>query len=651
MCRNSTTCVGAVVVCPAAAAGRKSVAWLLTAAGLFLAAWPLLAQSPGGTPGLEWRRIGSTSFDAQIAGEATGPVDRVWYGPDGRELFARLSGGRVYVTGDFETWVMAADAEAEPSDSNLAPGGGPSPGSFSLTVGRDPLRVYAFDRQVHRSDDGGLTWTCVTAVRNQSIIGAEFHDLAVSPADPDDVTVANDFGVWRSLDAGRSWRSMNQGLPNLPVRRIASLPAGAGALQIEVEGGPLLEWAPGERQVWRLADAGALRDKQIAKLALGAFTGSEVTALVRAGGAAYAGTADGRLYVSLNGGESWMLSRPGAGAAVRALYVYPDDPRLALAALEARAPGSPRVLRTTNQGQFWDDLSANLPPGPAYGVTADRESGSVYVATEGGIFYARADLANPGPATGWTRIGPETPGGRAVDVQLDPGGHRLYAAVEGYGVYAAMAPHRFRNPAVLRAADYENGPAAPGALLSVVGRRVDRAIAGGGAATVLAASGLESQIQLPFDLPGTSVTLALENAEGRFTLPVAVRNVSPGIVVDQDGSPLVLDGDTGILLDAMTPARAGTRLQILATGLGRVQPEWPAGLPAPLEDSPRVIAPVRVLLDREPLEVLGAALAPGYVGFYLVEAQIPVIVNAGPAELYLEADGQASNRVRLYLQP
>ena len=55
--------------------------------------------------------------------------------------------------------------------------------------------------------------------------------------------------------------------------------------------------------------------------------------------------------------------------------------------------------------------------------------------------------------------------------------------------------------------------------------------------------------------------------------------------------------------------------------------------------------------DREPIEVSRAVLAPGYVGFYLIEIQLPRIVNAGPAELYIEAEGQPSNRVRLYIEP
>ncbi len=74
-------------------------------------------------------------------------------------------------------------------------------------------------------------------------------------------------------------------------------------------------------------------------------------------------------------------------------------------------------------------------------------------------------------------------------------------------------------------------------------------------------------------------------------------------------------------------------------------------LAAPLKDPPRVAAAVHAYLDGSPVEVTQASLAPGYIGFYLIEIQIPRIANpARPTELYLEAEGQQSNRVRLYVE-
>jgi uncharacterized protein (TIGR03437 family) len=123
------------------------------------------------------------------------------------------------------------------------------------------------------------------------------------------------------------------------------------------------------------------------------------------------------------------------------------------------------------------------------------------------------------------------------------------------------------------------------------------------------------------------------------------------IFVDPEGTPLIMDASTGVLLDSTKPAHPNTRIQVLATGLGRVTPDWPTGLAAPLSDPPRVLATVRAYIDRSPVEVTQASLAPGYVGFYLVEIQVPRITNSGSVDLVLEADGQQSNHVRLDIQP
>lgn len=44
-------------------------------------------------------------------------------------------------------------------------------------------------------------------------------------------------------------------------------------------------------------------------------------------------------------------------------------------------------------------------------------------------------------------------------------------------------------------------------------------------------------------------------------------------------------------------------------------------------------------------------LAPSYIGFYLIEVQLPPITNLGTSELYLSAGGQESNRVPMVLEP
>jgi uncharacterized protein (TIGR03437 family) len=361
--------------------------------------------------------------------------------------------------------------------------------------------------------------------------------------------------------------------------------------------------------------------------------------------------------VSQDRGTNWTVGPDQYPSPVAAIFVDAKDPQFALAVLGERSPlllqvaRNQRVFKTTNGGRFWDDLTSNLPDAAVNGVTADRGTGSIYVATERGVFMTMTDLIGGAAATPWTALTAGLPSLRAVDVRLDPAGNQLFVAVDGYGVFAAPAPHRFKAPRLVSAADLSERPAAPGTLLTVLGANVQSARAGTLPSPVLAASEGKSEIQVPFEATGTSLSLALEASGGTLNLGIPLQSASPSILIDQEGAPVALNADTGVMLDAMTPARSNSRIQLLATGLGRVKPDWPTGMPAPQQDSPKVVASVKAYLDRSPVEVTLATLAPGYVGFYLIEIDLPKLVNYGPAELYLEVDGQPSNRVRVYIEP
>jgi uncharacterized protein (TIGR03437 family) len=460
--------------------------------------------------------------------------------------------------------------------------------------------------------------------------------------------VANDRGVWRSLDGGTSWTGLNEALPNLPARRLAAVPQGSRGVRLKADGVGVVEWAPGEKLAWRPAVDAAAEQEETARTAASRALGAELTAFTTAGDLLYAGAFDGRLWVSMDKGRTWGLPSTAARGPIESIWVDQNDPKTALAALGGFA--GPRVLRTINGGQFWDDLTADLPPGAVWGVAADRPTGTVYAATDGGVFFTRAELNAAGPATNWTAL-KGLPPAPALDVRLDADGNQLFVAVQGYGVYAALAPHRLGSLRLVNAADFSRRPAAPGSLLSVLGGRVRTARAGNLNFPVLAASDSETQIQVPFTATGGSLSVALETGQGSLRLALPVENVSPAVFIDRDGTPLVLNADSGVLLDAMSPARSNGRIQILATGLGKVRPDWPAGTAGPAENPPAVIAPVRAYLDRAPVEVTRATLAPGYIGLYLVEIQLPGIVNAGPAELYIQSEGRDSNRVRIWLEP
>lgn len=617
-------------------------ALLVAASGLFL---PLAAQTGGAQSA--WRHIGNSAVDMRLAGVATGPATRIWFSEDGSTLFVLCKNQTVFSTVDFEKWsrsrVLPPPPAATPAANSL-------PEPHAVLRGATPARLYAFGDSVWRTDDSGKNWRNLTSYRGQSIVGGGLRDLAVSPVNPDEIALATDLGAWHSIDGGASWTGLNENLPNLAVRRLLAVPAGTRGLRLLADGVGEIEWAPGEKLAWRPQPAGTVPADAIIRQSLSGALGATITAYGLSAGYLYAGASDGRLWSSTDGGQSWLPASPATGNPVASIFVDPQEPRLALAALAGGAD-TPRVLRTGNGGLFWDDLTANLPAGPARGIAADRSSGAVYLATDSGLWMTYADLLAPGPATRWSSISAGLPAAPVRDVRLDAGGNQIFVAVEGFGVFASLAPHRLRDVRVVNSADFSLRPAAPGSLLTVLGARITAARSGDRNLPVLDARPAESQLQVPFDAAGTSLPLSLGSAAGSMFVGVPLRPVSPAIfVASADGSPMVMDSGTGLLLDAGNPARAGARIQILATGLGRVRPDWPAGLAAPLENAPKVIAPVRVWLSGVPLDVTRATLAPGYVGFYLVEVQLPELLNDGPAELLIEAGGSRSNPVRIYLR-
>jgi len=634
----------------------------LIAATMVLAAPGWYAWSQ--TTSLDWRHIGNAAIDLPLPSVATGPVDRVWYSSDGSVLYARTQSGRVFQTSTFDQWQRVVDAKiVPPARENPPTPSLPEPTLRAAAQVTGSSRMYGIGRDAYRSDDGGVSWSNLTAYKDASILGGELSDVVAHPSDPDEVVVAAASGVWRSMDGGLSWSGLNQSLPNLPTGRLVSVPSGSHGVQLALAGGAAeVEWAPGEKTAWKLVDPTQVQREIAMRSALSQELKRSTTVIATSKDFIYAGDSEGRLAVSPDGGASWpqqfKLADPATLGAVAAIWVDANDPRIAVAVLGARPGAAPEqnkpayVLRTMNGGIYWDDITANLPASAvAHGVTADRASGAIYIATDAGVFFTMTDLAAAGRPTSWIALSENLPAASATDVKLDAGANQLYVALDGYGVYAAIAPHRFRDARVVNAADYSSRATAPGALLSVLGTKVESAHSATMVVPVLAASDSASQIQVPFEAEGTSVSLALEAASGRLNIGVPLQSVSPAIFVDPEGTPLIMDAESGVLLDANKPARANTRVQVLATGFGRVQPDWPTGMAAPLADPPRVMASVHASLDGVPLEVTQATLAPGYVGFYLIEVQLPQVVNAGPAELVLEAEGQQSNRVRLYVEP
>jgi uncharacterized protein (TIGR03437 family) len=572
-----------------------------------------------------WKHVAGTSINAGLAGPASGPVVAVWYGSSARRLFVETSSSRIFETADFAHWRLNTDVVPPQVAPAANVGRLPEAGARVRSAG---TRLYeATPSNIYASDDSGRTWINLTGFNNRSIIGDGFTSLAIAPDNPQEIAAANRFGVWRSLDGGLSWHSLNEDLPNLSVRRMLdsrTVALADGAVETVQSG------------IWTAAESSdteaALRTR---------FSAAAVAA---AGTTVYAGKADGRILVSRDNGSGWGEAARVAAEGISRIWVDADRPDSALAAAGAH------LYRTVNGGLFWDEVTGALPPSTIHGIAADRSAGIVYVATDRGVFSSRISLNDASPATApWTAMTRDLPAAPAWDVRLNPD-NTLSVALDGYGVFETAAPHRTQNVRIVSGADLADRPAAPGSLISVLGAKVASVSNRGLAYPVLASSDRSSQLQVPFEATAGTYSLALKGANDTWTVPLTVHDTAPAIFVDADGAPLLVDAASGLVLDPKLAVEAGSTIGLLATGLGKVIPDWPTGVPAPADQPPVVAGTVSAFLDGRPVEVTRAVLAPSYVGYYMVELQIPTIVNRGVSELRIVMNGAESNRVRLSLE-
>lgn len=594
----------------------------------------LLAQSPPPAGDVAWKRIGGTTIHRGLAGPSTGPVRSLWYNERGAGLTVETASGRILESVDFQHWRMNGSELRAAQPVELATGATvPEAGA---RIQQATNRLYAVGSgNLYASDDTGRSWLNLTGFNGRSIIGDGFTAFAVSPDDPKDISASNSFGVWRSRDGGMSWHSLNDDLPNLPVRRLT----GRRSLLLDDDSQVLLESG-----VWKPASS-ALADQEAALIARVTRAGIRVSAAAQAAGTLYSGSADGNLYASVDNGANWTLAPQSTGAPVERIWVDQERPQSALAIAGFR------IFRTVNGGLFWDDVTGLLPQTRIHAVAADRSAGVIYTATERGVFTGTLSLDDAGPAaTNWRSINRNLPAAAAWDLRLNPD-NTLTVALDGYGVFETQAPHRSRAVRLVNAADLSERAAAPGSLLTILNAGVAQAVAGRLNYPVIATSEQSSQLQVPFETGAGAYQIALSGTEGRWMVPVNVKDASPAIFVDSEGSPLMVDSPSGLVMDTNVAVRAGASVSLLATGLGRVTPEWPAGVPAPLEAPPVVAGSVTAWLDGIPVEVVRATLAPGYVGYYLVELRLPRIVNRGATDLRLVMNREESNHVRLFIEP
>jgi hypothetical protein len=172
-------------------------------------------------------------------------------------------------------------------------------------------------------------------------------------------------------------------------------------------------------------------------------------------GLLYAGSDDGRVHVTRDGGASWAgvgACVPGVPAErwVTCLECSPFAEAAAYLALDRNRQDdrAPYLLKTDDHGLTWRPLSAGLPPeGPVYVVRADaRRRGLLFAGTEFGLFVSPDDGAN------WQPLRNGLPPAPVQGLVIHPLERELVVATHGRGLYVLdVAPLEEMSAAVLAA--------------------------------------------------------------------------------------------------------------------------------------------------------------------------------------------------------
>jgi len=114
-----------------------------------------------------------------------------------------------------------------------------------------------------------------------------------------------------------------------------------------------------------------------------------------------------------------------------------------------------------------------------------------------------------------------------------------------------------------------------------------------------------------------------------------------------DNLPTVMRADNGLLITPSDPVHRGDTLVLYLTGMGQVSPAVGNGLPGPANPLAVALAPPAVFLGDVSLPVLYAGLAPGEVGVYQINVQIPTSAPQGLSVPLTIGQGDGTNTLSL----
>jgi photosystem II stability/assembly factor-like uncharacterized protein len=251
----------------------------------------------------------------QITPATAAEPDVVYVGVEPAALFRSTDGG--------QTFELVRGLWDHPHRPTWQPGGGGLCLHTIVVDERDAnqLTVAISTGGVYRSEDAGKTWRASNKGIRADFMpedqrfpeyGQCVHKVARDVGDPDRLFLQNHGGIYRSDDNGATWNDIGSGVPSDFGFPIVAHPRRPGTAFVIPNGSAFNRWTPEAKcRVYRTSDCGAswegLTHGLPQKDAYITVLRDAFTADAADPAGLYFGTRSGELYASTDDGDSWDL--------------------------------------------------------------------------------------------------------------------------------------------------------------------------------------------------------------------------------------------------------------------------------------------------------------------------------------------------------
>jgi photosystem II stability/assembly factor-like uncharacterized protein len=247
----------------------------------------------------------------------------------------------------------------------------------------NPNIIYAAGQYgVYRSLNGGRTWTNPGP---SGFFGVQ--PIVAAPTFPTTLYTADSKNIYKSTDQASTWKRIFQGGNTHIISDLAANPGDPLAIYAVTYAGDVL----------RSRDAGLHWDAAnngLGGMNISFFYSRYVDAPPGIAvdpadpSTMYAGSYEGGLFKTTDGGDTWTFSDTGfAGTTIKSLAIPPDSPYIAYAAADGFG-----LFESSNGGKSWRKIGRGIDDRFIWCVTIDpSNSSNVYVGTEEGHVFKSVD--------------------------------------------------------------------------------------------------------------------------------------------------------------------------------------------------------------------------------------------------------------------